>query len=79
MIKPEQSMERVCLFEDSMEVAVGVSEAADTYWNKEAGVHIEGMWKLCKELSAHITMLQEEIVDLECELEDVRRKVSDND
>lgn len=77
MIKPEQSMERLSLYEDSLVVAASVYHAADTYWNKEAEVHIKGMWSLCKEMSAHITMLQQEIADLGLELEEAQWKIAE--
>ena len=79
MIKIEQTTERLSLFEDSLVVAAGVAQAASTYWNKEAEVHITGMWKLCKEMSAHITMLQEEVIELEMDLDELRYKLAQYD
>jgi len=53
MTKDEEinALERLCVFEDSQEVAEGVWHAADTYWNKEAATHIVGLYNTAKKLA----------------------------
>lgn len=40
--------ERMEVFRDTREVAKGLRNQG--YWNVEAAVHIEGLWRLCLEL-----------------------------
>ena len=54
MIGLEETLRRVEVFDDSIEVAEGVFHAADTYWNKEAYDQIVGLWDLCRELVAQV-------------------------
>jgi hypothetical protein len=79
MIKLEETLRRMSVFEDSKEVAEGVYDAADTYWNKEAGVHIDGLWRLCNELVAQIELMKEQMVELEIDLDELTYKGRSND
>lgn len=79
MIKLDETLRRISVFEDSKEVAEGVYDAADTYWNKEAGVHIDGLWRLCNELVAHIEIMKEQMVELEIDLDELTYKGRSDD
>ena len=54
MTKEEEMsiVESLQTFDDSQEVAEGVWHEANTYWNKEAAIHIIGLWDTAQDLAA---------------------------
>ena len=71
--KAEKALERVRLFDDSIEVAFGVNEI-DDYWAREACVQIEGLWKLTKQMRQLLANAIKHINELEAELANAQRK-----
>ena len=45
------ALDRLSVFDDSQEVAMGVWNEANTYWNKEAATHIDGLWEAANVLA----------------------------
>ena len=52
-------LQRLQVFDDSKEVAEGVWFAANTYWNKEAATHIEGLWQAANDLARIVSKYHE--------------------
>lgn len=71
--KAEKALDRVRLFDDSKEVALGVNEI-DDYWAREACVQIEGLWKLTKQMRQLLANAIKHINHLEAELANAQRK-----
>lgn len=71
--KAEKALDRVRLFDDSIEVAFGVNEI-DDYWAQEACVHIEGLWQLTKQMQVLLSRAIKHINELEAELANAQRK-----
>lgn len=71
--KAEKALDRVRLFDDSIEVAFGVNEI-DDYWAQEACVHIEGLWQLTKQMQVLLSRAIKHINFLEAELANAQRK-----
>ena len=53
------ALQRLQAFDDSDEVANGVWDAANTYWNKEAATHIEGLWQAANDLARIVSKYHE--------------------
>ena len=70
--KTKKALERVPLFNDSKEIALGVNEI-DDYWAREACVHIEGLWQLTKQLKQLLSRAIKHINDLESEIAEQAR------
>lgn len=71
--KAEKALNRVRLFDDSKEVALGVNEI-DDYWAREACVQIEGLWKLIKQMRQLLANAIKHMNHLEAELANAQRK-----
>ena len=71
--KAKKALDRVRLFDDSKEIADYLYEI-DDYWAQEGCVHIEGMWKLTKQLKQVLSRAIKHINDLEAELANAQRK-----
>ena len=54
-----EAIERLQVFDDSEEIAIGVWGAANTYWNKEAATHIEGLWQTANDLARIVSKYHE--------------------
>lgn len=61
MANLQAALNKMRNYSNSGEVADNVLSAADTYWNKEAAVHIDGLWELCKDLASHAMQAQDHI------------------
>lgn len=70
--KTKKAFDRVHLFNDSKEVALGVNEI-DDYWAREACVHIEGLWQLTKQMKQLLSRAIKHINDLEAEVAEQAR------